>query len=666
MQKRLSTVVWIALSSTSLLAYGAAPARDYPIRPVPAHQVHFNDAFWGPRLETNRTVTIPVSFQMCEDTGRIENFKVAGGLSKANWAGMFGFSDRDVYQVMEGAAYSLMAHPDGKLAAYLDQVVSWVAAAQETDGYLYTASTARDRIAPTQLKCCYPRDNKRWLSEIDSHELYNMGHMCEAAVAHWEATGDDKFLNVAKKSADLVVESFGPGKVELPPGHPEIELALVKMYRATKDERYLKTAQYFVEIRGRVTDDRPNLWGDNRLDHMRLVEQQEAVGHAVRAAYLYAAATDVAALTGDQAMSDTVDRLWKSAAGSKTYITGGIGSKREGEAFGGNYELPNQTAYAETCASIATCLWNHRMFLWHGDGKYIDLLERALYNGVISGVSLDGKSFFYPNPLSSSGGYERSKWFDCACCPTNLCRFIPSVPGYTYATRDDSLYVNLFVASTTELDLEGRKVGIKQETDYPWKGRVKITIAPQAGEQRIVLKIRIPGWARGRAFASELYQFADASDKSYQLAVNGKEVSSDVVNGYATVDRVWRPGDTLTLDLPMPVRRVVAKDKVEADRGRVALMRGPLVYCVEWPDVEGGKVSNLALADDAPLASEFRKDLLGGVQVISGTAQRDAQPEDAGTQAKKAAVSFTVIPYYAWAHRGQGEMAVWLTRLQKQ
>ena len=662
MQKQLLTIVVATLSSIALLANGAEPARDYPIRPVAARDVRFSDAFWGPRLETNRTVTIPFSFQKCEDTGRIENFKVAGGLSNEKWAGMFGFNDSDVYQVMEGAAYSLMAHPDGKLAAYLDQLVTWVAAAQEADGYLYTASTARDRIAPKQLKCCYPRDNKRWLSEIDSHELYNMGHMCEAAVAHWEATGDDKFLNVAKKSADLVVDSFGPGKVELPPGHPEIELALVKMYRATKDERYLTTAKFFIDVRGRATDDRPILWGENRLDHKPLVDQHEAVGHAVRAAYLYAAATDIAALTGDQAMSDTVDRLWKSAAGRKTYITGGIGAKREGEAFGNNYELPNQTAYAETCASIATCLWNHRMFLWHGDGKYIDLLERTLYNGVISGVSRDGKSFFYPNPLASTGDYDRSKWFDCACCPTNICRFIPSVPGYAYATRDDSLYVNLFVANTTELELKGGKVGITQETDYPWNGRVKIKIDPRAAEQRIALKIRIPGWARGKAFASELYHFADTSDKSHRLSLNGKELPSDVVNGYASVDRVWRQGDTLTLELPMPVRRVVARDKVEADRGRVALMRGPIVYCVEWPDVEGVKVSNLAIADDAPLTTDFRKDLLGGVQVIAGMAQQDSQPGNAA----KTPVQFTAIPYYAWAHRGKGEMEVWITRSQRQ
>jgi uncharacterized protein len=663
MHRQLAAALVVLLCSGLPSSRGAEPALDYPIRPVAAHHVHVNDAFWLPRLETNRTVTIPYSFRMCEETGRVENFKVAGKLSSAKWAGMFGFSDSDVYKVIEGASYSLMARPDDKLAAYLGQLVDWIAAAQEPDGYLYTASTARDLIAPNQLRCCYPRNNTRWLSEIDSHELYNAGHMIEAAVAHWEATGDDKFLNVAKKSADLIVESFGPGKIELPPGHPEIELALVKLYRATNDERYLKLAQFFVEVRGRVTADRPELWGENRLDHKPLVDQQEAVGHAVRAVYLYAGATDVAALTGDRAISAAMDRLWENTAGKKTYITGGIGAIRQGEAFGKNYELPNETAYAETCASVGSCLWNHRMFLWHGEGKYMDLLERALYNGTISSVSLDGKTFFYPNPLASSGGYERSKWFDCSCCPTSICRFIPSVPGYVYATRDNVLYVNLFMTSSAELKLADGSVEIAQETDYPWNGRVTIRVQPHAASQKAALKVRIPGWARGEAFVSDLYHFADTTNDVYKLAVNGGAVTSEIANGYATIDRVWKPGDIVTLELPMPVRRVVANDEVEADRGRVALMRGPLVYCVEWPDVERGKVSDLTLADGAPLTSDFKKVLLGGVQVVSGTAQRIDLQDKPGKQSEGKSVDFTAIPYYAWAHRGKGEMEVWLARV---
>ena len=646
--------------------------RDYPIRPVPAHRVRFTDAFWWPRLEVNRTATIPVSFQMCEETGRNENFKVAGGLSEANWAGGFGFNDSDVFKVMEGAAYSLMMHPDEKLRVYLAELINWIAAAQEDDGYLYTAYTARDRIAdPQQLRCCYPRDNKKWLSLKDSHELYNLGHMYEAAVAHWEATGDDAFLKVAKKSADLLVDTFGPGKIEIPAGHPEIELGLVKLYRATGNERYLELAKFLIDIRGKPSDERPQLWGDYHQDHKPLVEQAEAVGHAVRAMYLYAGATDIAALTGDRALSNAVDRLWDSVFARKAYLTGGIGATSEGEAFGKDFQLPNESAYSETCANLATCFWNHRMFLLHGDGKYIDMLERALYNGAISGVALDGKTFFYPNPLASAGGYVRSKWFDCACCPTNICRFIPSVPGYVYATRDDMLYVNLFVAGTAEVKLDRGTVHVEQETAYPWGGRVMIKITPATAGQRFELRVRIPGWADNEAFPSELYTYLDkpADERpTLRLNDNAADYTPDK-NGYAMIAaREWQPDDVVTLELPMPVRRVVAHVDVEADRGRVALMRGPVVYCIEWPDVHGGQVHNLVLPDDKPLASEFRKELLGGVQLITGAVYRIREGSEAQTGGGSKRIPFTeeitfsAIPYYAWAHRGPGEMAVWLAR----
>jgi DUF1680 family protein len=495
--------------------------------------------------------------------------------------------------------------------------------------------------------------------------------MYEAAVAHWEATGDKSFLDVATKSADLLVNTFSPGKLELPSGHPEIELAFVKLYRAMGDQRYLNQAKFFLDARGRLSDDRNQLWGEYTQDHKPLVDQEEAVGHAVRAMYLYAAATDIAALTGDAELERTVDRLWSSVFDKKTYITGAIGSTKSGEAFGKNYELPNETAYAETCANLATCLWNHRMFLLHGDGRYIDMLERSLYNGVISGVALDGKTFFYPNPLASSGKTTRSKWFDCACCPSNLCRFIPSVPGYAYATRGDALYVNLFVAGSADIDLGGGKLTIKQKTTYPWDGRVKIELTPKSAEQKIALKIRIPGWARGEAFVSDLYDFADNLNEPFLVTVNGQPFMGAVENGYVTIDRAWKAGDTVTLDLPMPVRRVVANEQVEADRDRVALMRGPIVYCVEWPEVRNRKVSNIVLRDETPLESEYRKDLLGGVQVITGPALHVRQVAEAvrgpNGETKKLlpiAEEFicTAIPYYAWANRGPGEMAVWLGR----
>lgn len=671
MLKRIhAAAVLSLLLCNANMAVAVEPAQDYPIRPVPAHKVHFQDTFWWPRLEVNRTATIPASFQLCEETGRIENFKVAAHLSDGKWTGGFGFNDSDVYKVMEGAAYSLMTHPDAKLQAYLNSVLSWIAQAQEKDGYLYTEWSARDRIADRKaIKCCVPSDDRQWMSERDSHELYNLGHMYEAAVAHWEATGDKGFLEVAKKSADLLDKTFGPGKLEMPTGHPELELGLVKLYRATGDERYLNLAKFFLNVRGRPSDDRPQLWGEYTQDQAPLVDQNEAVGHAVRAMYLYAGATDVAALTGDAALQAAVDRLWKSVFEKKTYLTGAIGATANGEAFGKNYELPNESAYAETCANLATCLWNYRMFLLHGEAKYIDMLERSLYNGVVSGVSLDGKSFFYPNPLASSGKYARSKWFDCACCPTNICRFIPSVPGYAYATRDNTLYVNLFVAGKAELELKDGKVTIEQETKYPWDGHVVFKVTPQTAGQQMAVKIRIPGWAQGRAFASNLYSYVDgAVDASetgpawgFSIGVNGKsgKPSALTEQDYVVVDRAWDAGDTIRLDIPMPVRRVIANDNVEADRGRVALMRGPIVYCVEWPEVEGGKVLDLALADDAELTTKFRSDLLGGVQVIEGEATHTPAKLAEG---KASPTHFTAIPYYAWANREPGEMAVWLLR----
>jgi uncharacterized protein len=671
---------WITIFCSWLAAVGwtnvlLGQSADYPIRPVPAKDVRFTDAFWQPRLETNRTVTIPVSFQMCDETGRIENFKVAAGLSDKKWTGKFGFNDSDVSKIIEGASYSLMTRPDAKLSDYLNDLIADIAAAQEPDGYLETVWTARDRIAAPDKAACRPKKVK-WLGEADSHELYNAGHMDEAAVAHYEATGNTNFLDVAKKNAELLLDTFGPGKTELPPGHPEVELGLVKLYRATGDRRYLDLAKFFIEIRGVPTKDRPKLWGEYNQDHKPLRDQDEAVGHAVRAAYLYAAATDVAALASDQSLADAVDRLWENVVGKKQYITGGIGSKSQGEAFGKNYELPNRTAYCETCAAIADCYWAHRLFLLHGDAKYIDVLERTLYSNVIDGVSLDGKLFFYPNPLESRGNNARSSWFDCSCCPTNICRFIPSVPGYAYAARDGALYVNLYAEGSGEIDLVGSRVRIEQKTQYPWDGHVEIVVHPQAAAQKFALYLRIPGWARDEVFPSDLYHYLDKSDDRATLNVNGTPIQVTPQRGYAIIDRAWQPGDTVTLDLPMPVRRVVANEEVVADRGRVALVRGPIVYCVEGADVPDGQVLNLVLSDDAPLSTEFRSDLLGGLSIVRGSARRLEEsgntndPKDTSENTNTPAngdttggpIPFTAIPYYAWAHRGKGEMAVWLPR----
>ena len=623
------------------------------IRPVAAHRVTFTDGFWRPRLEINRTVTIPYSFRMCEETGRIENFRVAAGLSDKKWTGIFGFNDSDVTKIAEGAAYSLMTHPDAKLDAYLDDLIATLAAAQEDDGYLTTAWTARDKIDVPEKAICRPV-NAKWLEESMSHELYNLGHMFEAAAAHYEATGKTNFLDVAKKSAELLFATFGEGKMEVPPGHPEVELGLIKLYHVTDDRRYLDLAKFFIELRGKPTDDRPKLWGEYSQDHKPFREQGEAVGHAVRATYLYAAATDVAALTDDQQLADTVNRLWENVVRKKQYVTGGIGATGEGEAFGKNYDLPNQTAYAETCANIADCMWAHRLFLLQGESKFIDVLERTLYNSTISGVSLDGKDFFYPNPLESNGQYARSNWFDCSCCPTNLCRFIPSVPGYAYAVQDDAAYVNLFVEGSAELELADGTVTVEQRTKYPWDGRVEIVIEPAQAGQRFSLRVRIPGWAVGEAWPSDLYTFLDKSDERATLAVNGESVKIEPQHGYAVVDREWQPGDRVTLELPMPVRRVVANEQVEADRGRVALMRGPIVYCIEAVDVEGSKARELVVPDVVPLETSFRPELLGGIQVVTGMAQRPGEPATT--------TPFTAVPYCNWANRAKGEMIVWLAR----
>ncbi len=637
----------------------AAPARDYPIQPVPFTDVHIEGGFWGPRMETNRRVTVRYDFEKCEETGRIDNFAVAGGLKKGGFQGIF-FNDSDVVKVVEGAAYSLAIHPDPELEAYLDDLIAKIAAAQEDDGYLYTART----IADPDYQ--FPgREGGRWSHLRSGHELYNVGHMYEAAVAHWRATGKRTFLDVALRNADLVCKVFGPGegqRIDVP-GHEEIEIGLVKLYRATGDAKYLDQAKFFIDMRGRA--DKREVYGAYCQDHVPVVEQSEAVGHAVRAGYLYAGVADVAALTGDQAYIDAIGRIWENIVTRKMHLTGGIGATRHGEAFGGNYELPNESAYLETCAAIANALFNHRMFLLHGDGKYVDVLERTLYNGFLSGISQSGDRFFYPNPLACDGRRKfnqgelgRAPWFGCSCCPVNVVRFIPSIPGQVYAVRDDALYANLYVGGTGQARVAGRNVTLNQQTRYPWDGAVRIEVKPDK-PGRFALHLRIPGWARGLPVPGDLYRYLDAKASGFSLRLNDKPVRSKLHKGYAVLDREWRSGDVVELDFPMPIRRVLANDKVEADRGRIALERGPIVYCVEAVD-NGGSVSDLVLADSVGLTAGHRDDLLAGATVLTGTASRAERNPDGGVELKPASV--TAIPYHLWAHRKIGEMAVWLAR----
>ena len=617
---------------------GAATVPDYPVQPVPFTQVHLRDGFWAPRIETNRTVTIPFAFKQCEETGRLDNFEAAaaaiqGHPFKEPKLPGFPFDDTDIYKVLEGASYALSVRPDPALAAYLEGLIAKIAAAQEADGYLYTARTMCPR---NPHKWAGPQ---RWVNErVLSHELYNLGHLYEAAVAHYQATGSRTLLDVALRTADLLDRTFGPGKQAIWPGHQIVEMGLVKLYRATGEARYLQLAKFMLD--GRGPDGHPGS-GTYNQSHVPITRQSEAVGHAVRAGYMYAGIADIAALTGDRDYLAVIDRLWTDVVTRKLYLTGGIGALHKGEAFGAAYELPNRTAYNETCAAIANVYWNHRLFLLHGKGEYIDVMERSLYNGVLSGVSLDGTSFFYPNPLESAGDYERQHWFGCACCPGNLTRFLASVSGYQYAVRADTLYVNLYAAGTATLELGAAgTIRLGQETRYPWEGDIGLRFA-LAHPVTFTVRLRVPGWAREEVVPGALYRFADAPASAATVRLNGQSLTPKFEDGYFVLSREWRDGDEIALQLPMPVRRVVADERVEADRGRVALQRGPLVYCLETPDNPGARVRKAVMPMDVPLVANYEAGLLGGVTVIRGG-------------------SFTAIPYYAWANRGKAEMAVWL------
>ncbi|HTT64268.1 MAG TPA: beta-L-arabinofuranosidase domain-containing protein [Bryobacteraceae bacterium] len=629
----------------------AKVAHDYPIRPVPFTAVHLTDTFWAPRIETNRKVTIPFAFEKCEETGRVANFVHAAEALRGHIPDQdrkippYPFDDTDIYKVIEGASYTLSVKPDPHLESYIDGLIQKIGAAQEKDGYLYTARTI-DPAHPHAWAGAH-----RWEDEeVLSHELYDLGHLYEAAVAYYQATGKRSLLDIALKSANLLCNTFGPGRKTIWPGHQIVEMGLVKLYRVTGDERYLNLAKFMLDSRG------PGGSSYNQAN-LKVIDQTEAVGHAVRATYMYSGMADVAAMTGDTAYVHAIDTIWENVVGKKLYITGGIGATGAGEAFGANYELPNLTAYNETCASVGNDFWNQRLFLLHGDAKYIDVMERTLYNGLISGVSLDGRSFFYQNPLESNGRKGRSPWFGVACCPGNITRFMASVPGYVYALAGPTLYVNLFAGGNAEIPMGGRTLKIVQETRYPWDGKVKITVDP-GKPGAFTIKVRIPGWARGEAVPSDLYRFADVLHEPARLRVNGREVPVRVTEGYATLRREWKSGDVIDLDLPMPVRRIVPNSQVAADRGRVALERGPIVYAAEGVDSPTHRVRNLLLPEDARLTAEFRPDLLNGVVVLEGKATSLAY--DAHGKVTRTSEKFTAIPYYAWANRGRDEMIVWI------
>ena len=646
-----SSLVILILVSMSIV-FAQKGNRDYPIKPVPFTSVSIKDDFWSKRLEINTTVTLPHNFKQCETTGRIDNFAKAAGLIKGRYEGLQ-FNDSDVFKVIEGASYTLQIHPDPQLEHYLDSVIALIAAAQEKDGYLYTPRKLMDSAYSP------PGGKDRWVGEkAGSHELYNLGHLYEAAAAHYQATGKRNLLDIALKSADLICSTFGPNKRHEVPGHQVIEIGLCKLYRVTGEEKYLRAAKFFLDERGNAKGH--DLIGEYAQDHKPVIEQDSAVGHSVRAAYMYAGMADVAALTGDASYIKAIDRIWQDVVSTKLYLTGGIGAAGGNEGFSHPYELPNLTAYCETCAAIANAFWNYRMFLLHGDAKYLDIVERIIYNGFLSGVSMEGNRYFYPNPLTSFRGAERPEWFRCSCCPTNIVRFVPSIAGYVYAQDGNDIYVNLFIGGESSVKMGGRTVKMTQVTNYPWDGAVKLTVEPETSDP-FALRIRIPGWVQNRPVPSDLYRYLNPSSEQYTIRINGQPVKPGVDRGYAVLKRIWMKGDVVEINFPMPVQRVVAHDKLLEDVGRVALERGPILFCAEWPDNKDGSVINLVVPDDASLTTHFRKDLLNGVQIVQTSAipvRRTLQK----TLVTDPSQDYTAIPYYAWAHRGLGQMNVWAAR----
>ncbi|MBP6507103.1 MAG: glycoside hydrolase family 127 protein [Opitutaceae bacterium] len=630
----------------------AKPARDYPVQPVPFTAVRVTGGFWHRRQEINRTVTVPFALQQCEETGRMKNFDLAAETLRRRAAGekdfqnqpatIYPFDDSDVFKVIEGAAFALSIKPDAALERQLDACIIRIIAAQEPDGYLYTFRTmhpdtpAHEWIAP-----------QRWLLDpVLSHEIYNLGHLYEAGVAHWQATGKRTLLDACRRSAELLWQDFGDRKLRIAPGHQVIEMGLAKLYRVTGDARWIELAQIFLEARGPGGK-------DYSQQHQLVVDQAEAVGHVVRANYMYAGMADVAALTGDVRYTTAIAKIWESAAGRKMYLTGGVGAKQDGEAYGADYELPNN-GYNETCAAIAFMMWNYRMFLLTGEARFMDVLERVACNGFISGASLSGDRFFYPNPLvydgetkNNHGFAGRAPWFGCACCPPNLMRTMAAITGYFYAVRAAALYVNFYAESEGAVALAGTKVKLTQQTEYPWQGRVRLTISPEK-PATFSLRLRIPGWAQGRPVPTDLYAYDDPTPADWTLKVGESPVNAKLEQGFAVITRKWQTGDVVELDLPMPVRKVHGHAAILAVRGDAALERGPVLYCVEGMD-SAAAPSALTVSPDAVIRAEVKPDLLGGVTTLAVS--------DRGTM-------LTAIPYFAWNNRGLAPMAVWLKRAE--
>lgn len=639
----IMAVVLVLFQGCSMTEVQNQAQADYPITPVDFTRVKLQDGFWKSWVSTAVQQTIPFAFQKCDETGRINNFIYAGGIEEGKFEGSYGFNDSDLYKIMEGAAYSLLLDEDPELRIYLDSLVFYVSEAQEEDGYLYTAGTlkANDYI---DFACCTYSEEGRWIETSNSsHEFYNVGHMYEAAVAHYLATGESKFLDVATKSADLIYDVCITQGNNYVPGHQEIEIGLVKLFRITGEEKYLQLAKHLLDIRAEVLD------VEYSQAHLPVTEQSEAVGHAVRANYMYSAMADVAALSGDSAYLAAIGNLWSNVVEKKLSVTGGVGASRHGEAYGENYVLPNHP-YNETCAAIANVYWNHRMFLLHGEAKYMDVLERTLYNGVMAGLSLDGTLFFYPNTLQHDGESTfnqgvngRSPWFGCSCCPSNLSRFVPSVAGYAYATRGTGAYVNLFMNSRVTLETAGGELTMAQQSDYPWKGNIRIEIE---GSEPVDanIHIRMPGWARDEVLPSDLFRFAGIQKNSPSVWVNGEAQKIHLEKGYLVLEGTWEQGDIIEINLPMEVRIIAAHESVEQKTDLRAIQYGPLVYCAEEID-NAVDVLEAKVDDATSFTAQYHPELLGGVNVLESD-------------------NLTLVPYYAWANREVGKMNVWFKHKQ--
>lgn len=616
----------------------------YQIEPVNIQNVKLTDSFWLPIIKRVQEITIAYAIKKCDEEGRFENFLIAGKQKTGTTRGEMPFDDTDVYKIIEGASNTLISAPNPRLERVLDSMIAIVKIGQEPDGYITTWRTINPAKPPASWVPVI--EGKRWESLQISHELYNPGHLIEAAIVHYEATGKTNFLEIAIKAADMLVRTFGdnPGQVKGVPGHQIVETGLLKLYQITGKKEYLNLAKYYLDNRGNPNNHK--LYGEYAQDHMPILEQKEAVGHAVRAVYMYAGMTDIAALMKDKGYENAVNNLWENMVNKKMYITGGIGSRHDGEAFGANYELPNLTAYNETCAAIGDVYWNHRLHNLYGASKYFDVIERTMYNGLISGISLDGKHFFYPNALEADGVYKsnrgsctRQGWFDCSCCPTNLIRFIPSIPGLIYSKTNDVLYVNLYASNNASFQLGKKDLQISQQTSYPWNGKIAISVNPKK-ESQFTIKFRVPGWSRNEVLPGDLYSYKEASTQKATISLNGETLAIQPENGYFNINRKWKKGDKINLNFPMEVQEVGTNPKAAINTNKVSLEYGPIVYAVEEIDNKNNfdKI-DVSASDTFKVKKE--NNLLNGVNVIENS-------------------KLKAIPYYSWSNRGIGKMKVWL------